>query len=556
MTHLIGLEHRPVGSRCLARTLVLAGSLASLPAPSIAQLPDARVLPRGVLRISFEPEYTNYDRRFSLGTPGIAGGTPERLGTDLTADTVGSNFFPSLVAPEAAIRAIIGDSTYRINIGSFDTELDADLRRFPLDLAFGLTDRLTMSVRVPIVTSRMNASVVFDSTDGNAGWNPASDRSGIANGAGEIAALLSELNAAANWLDTEIASGAFGCPMGPTCGSARTLLTRARLLVDNLATLTGVPVTGAVGTLPPFVPTRASAAGAAILNEIAGVIAEFQTFGAPTVTASLPLPDSVMSTGGVEAVFPDPAFGYEAFPLQTTRQSGFGDVEIEFRYALASAENVRALVRSMVRLPTGRHDATNHFIDLGTGDRQTDIEAGFEVALSSPAGLGVALDGSYTFQLADERPRRITPPDRPIALRIDEFTVQRNLGNIVRLSAHPFLHLSHGFRVFASALYYRKGLDSFSSASPINTSSGSAVEDLALESSMRTFSFGAGVAYRSLGKEGQNSLPIEAGLSYRSTFSGTGGLTPKSNILNIYLRLYYQIFGAVEAVEGTQEEPS
>ncbi|MCH7776515.1 MAG: hypothetical protein IH878_08255, partial [Gemmatimonadetes bacterium] len=49
-----------------------------------AQYLDARLIPRGALRIDFSPHYTNYNLRFSFGTPGIADGTAEPLGTDLT----------------------------------------------------------------------------------------------------------------------------------------------------------------------------------------------------------------------------------------------------------------------------------------------------------------------------------------------------------------------------------------------------------------------------------------------------------------------------------------
>ena len=44
-----------------------------------AQYLDARLIPRGALRIDFSPHYTNYNLRFSFGTPGVPDGTAEPL---------------------------------------------------------------------------------------------------------------------------------------------------------------------------------------------------------------------------------------------------------------------------------------------------------------------------------------------------------------------------------------------------------------------------------------------------------------------------------------------
>ncbi len=60
---------------------------------------------------------------------------------------------------------------------------------------------------------------------------------------------------------------------------------------------------------------------------------------------------------------------------------------------------------------------------------------------------------------------------------------------------------------------------------------------------MEALSFGGGIAYRTAPSEDGSRLPIEAGLSYRSTFSGNGGLTPKANDLVLHLRLFYRLWG-------------
>ena len=70
---------------------------------------------------------------------------------------------------------------------------------------------------------------------------------------------------------------------------------------------------------------------------------------------------------------------------------------------------------------------------------------------------------------------------------------------------------------------------------------------------MRALSFGAGIAYRADMTSTGRTLPIEAGLNYRSAFSGSGGQTPKASSMQLYLRLFYRLFGGEpEVVSGEQ----
>lgn len=508
------------------------------------QMPDARVLPKGVLRITFEPHYTNYDQRFSKNTRGLEDGTEEPLGTDLTADTVGSNFFATLRPAEGALQNLLGDPDYRVNLGSFATDLDADIRRFPFELSLGVTDRLTIRAEIPIVTARINAFVAFDSTDANVGWNQVASVAGNVNALAQVISLLSGLDAAMSQINDLTEQGAFGCPTSTQCQSVLALLDRARALRSQLGTITGVvPGTGRSANLPPAAPLVGSQAGTALTTEIQDVTAQLVGFGASPIAGSLPLPQNPLGRDEIDFILSDAEFGYGLFPLTTTKMSRLGDAEIGVRYQLVNTLRTRTVLHTTVRLPTGTVDRTNHPIDLGTGDRQTDVQGGFEFVYSSADRIGVSAAADYTIQLSHELVRRATPPQRPISPIIDELVVRRDLGDIFRASIYPWLALSEGVTVYASANYYTKKADSYSSIQqPLFTNS---VDDLGLESSRRVVSFGGGIRYRSTrsGSAGAGRLPIEAGLSYRSAFSGSGGLTPKFNTLNIHLKLYYRLFG-------------
>ena len=69
------------------------------------QYVDARVLPRGQLRVGFLPSYGHYDTRFD------SSGTIQPLGYYLSPDTAGSNFLPTISGAETAVRRLTGDST-------------------------------------------------------------------------------------------------------------------------------------------------------------------------------------------------------------------------------------------------------------------------------------------------------------------------------------------------------------------------------------------------------------------------------------------------------------
>lgn len=526
-----------------ARLLLIALAVSNAPAAlSQTQMPDARVLPRGTLRLTFEPHYTNYDQRFAKNSPGVEDGSTEPLGTDLSADSAGANIF-NLLPAETSIGSLSANPAYRINIGSLLTDMDADIRRFPFEVSIGLTDRLTVRAEVPIVTARMNAVVAFDSTDANVGWNQAAAEAGNLAAFNSITTLIGELSAAVSQVTGLIDQGAFGCPSSQQCTDASALVDRASQLALGLGVITGVGQSGRV--MPPVAPLQTSVAGVALTSEIQDVASQLVALGVVPFTGSLPLPADRLSTSDIDAILAGPNFGYELFPLTTIKMSRLGDVEIGLRYQLFDSPQVRTVLSTTLRLPTSTRDRVNNAIDLGTGDRQTDVEAGFEFVFVSTSRLGITVAANYTAQFADELPRRVTPPDMPLSLVTSEAVVQRNLGDMFRVSAFPWMALSDGFTVYASASYYRKNSDTYTGPRQLTVLPTLDPSLLALESSQTSVTFGGGIAYRGTrsGASADTELPIEAGVSYRSVFSGSGGLTPKFNTLNIYLKLYYRLFG-------------
>ena len=135
------------------------------------------------------------------------------------------------------------------------------------------------------------------------------------------------------------------------------------------------------------------------------------------------------------------------------------------------------------------------------------------------------------------RVSRIGPPESPLVPLSGRVLVSRNLGDVIQASAFPTLRLTDVFRVFGSINYYRKASDTYEIAAVgsggLAVNAPSSAEPLERESAMQAWSFGGGIAYRSDRSTTGRVLPIEAGLNYRSAFSGAGGLTPKTNSVQI-----------------------
>jgi hypothetical protein len=519
--------------------IVVAAGCIGRSAPLSAQYPETNVTPRGVLRISFEPWYFNYARLFDTD------GNDFPLGRPLTKDSAGVNFFSSLLAPQTAIGSIIGDSGYTVNAGAFTTVQEADVRRFPFNFHFGLTERITLTASIPIVTTRMQVDFTVDSTNSTMGWNQVAPNAGNGTALQDVIALLGELRTSAAALDAAIQSGGFDCPSGPQCDAARDLLDRARRMELDLIGLTGVSADGTIAAeLPPFNPTSTSAEGEAVIAAIAALSTELQSFGVAGLTTTLPLPEGRIGTEDANAVLTDSIFGYNAAPLEFVKLTQrLGDAEVGLRWGLLQSPSARLVLIGIVRLPTGILDPPSNFVALGTGDKQTDLQVGAEATFETGV-VGLGLSGYYNHQLKSQLVRRpANLAERPIAIAAAEQTVSRKLGDEFRVAAYPALRLHPSFSVYGSVDYYHKVLDDYGAVGTPPEGPGILPpEVLELNSSMSRLSVGGGLYYRSTGRDGA-SLPIEAGVHYFAAFKGEGGLTPMTSGLNFYLRLFWRLMG-------------
>jgi hypothetical protein len=124
---------------------------------------DAIVLPQGRWRVSAEARFSlPITKRF---TPG--GGT-EDLAADFNRE-LKSTTFSDLRLVEAAFRLPAGSATFGRSVVDFARHIQI----YTLQAAYGLTDRLSIGVRVPYWTQDIRVQATLDTRTATVGFNPA-----------------------------------------------------------------------------------------------------------------------------------------------------------------------------------------------------------------------------------------------------------------------------------------------------------------------------------------------------------------------------------------------
>src|SRR2546427_397052 len=120
---------------------------------------------RGVLRVRFDPRVMTWNDQFTDSGR-------VRLGTPLTGDTIGSRFIPVLAQLEQNMRVASGIAGLVASLGQGLLSVRQERRPYPTTAELGLTNRLSVSVMVPIVRVATRASLQRSNTGANLGLNP------------------------------------------------------------------------------------------------------------------------------------------------------------------------------------------------------------------------------------------------------------------------------------------------------------------------------------------------------------------------------------------------
>jgi hypothetical protein len=519
--------------------LPLVAALLCAAGPAAAQLAPVGV-PRGLVRFELTGILDGYDEQF-------VGGVAGELGSDLASPALGSDRIPTLADADERLARITGNPSYRLNLGAFPVTADAARTVGVVGAAVGVTSRITVFGRLPVMRTRLTLATPFDSTASAAGVNPADPFLGGA-GAAQTDAFLGAFDVALVQLQQRISAGAYDGDPAQRALAEATLADGIGLRGD-LGGLLLEP-----GTAAPFIPTATSAAGAAVTARIRGIQTTLSSQLGVTGFEQLPaLPEQRVSQDQLTTFLTSDA-GPIRGRLDEARFSQRGDAEVGFTFTLvdgwrsdARGTGIRAALTATGRFSTGFRERSIRFLDLGTGTGHSAAEATLTTDLGF-GRFGARLVGSYERSFSADYVARVTPPAQPYAPFTALRTVTAEPGDVVFLSAQPFLRLTPPIAITAGLSHWRRARGTVAYATEADSIPGVSAAVLADDSKVSATVFRAGVTYAAAGARGPDGrgLPLEASWIYERVVDASGGRVPKVSRVRADVRLYLRLWGGGE----------
>src|SRR5213596_2386614 len=195
--------------RTLRLALALVSPAVTGGASLAAQAVERTDVPaRGVLRVTFDPRIMTWNDEFT-----DAGRM--KLGAPLTGDTVGGRYIPVVARLEQNVRVASGLSGFVASLGAGLLSVRQERRTYPMSAELGLTNRLSVSLMVPMVRVATLASLQISNRGANLGVNPLVLNTLGARGTDSV--FFAQFDTALARLDQQIMAGNYGCGVNPSC---------------------------------------------------------------------------------------------------------------------------------------------------------------------------------------------------------------------------------------------------------------------------------------------------------------------------------------------------
>ncbi len=174
----VGLVARPA-SVGVSLLLTLAG-------PARGQLEGGSVVSRGTFLLRLEPSFLVVDGLYASGAE-----TP--LGSHFFLSDIGTRHAPALEPTEARFHELAGGGAVPLRLGKSDGRLSLEEHVVPLDLWYGVLDRVAIGITVPIIRRQMGAILRYSAEGANVGLNPALSAPGaVSDFLGQATSALGE----------------------------------------------------------------------------------------------------------------------------------------------------------------------------------------------------------------------------------------------------------------------------------------------------------------------------------------------------------------------------
>lgn len=507
---------------------------------------DAAPVPRGTVRIRIGGVWDQHDRAY-----GPDSATPLRA--SLQTQSLGVRQLPQLNAAQNAIRALAGNSTFSLSLGTLEASGDARSSTTPLSVDVGVTNRISVGLLVPYVESRNNALLVLnrDGASASVGQNPAFTTGAGAAARASNGLLLRQLAQARALLASEITrcgdAAAMNCDAiraNPT--AAATAVQQALETQTALVAVYGDSLRGGA----PVVPISGSATQLAINARIGALRSAFAGFGVTNIAAtSLPQPAVIINgPGAVDRIVNDTAYGLSYSTLGGTRRAGLGDIDMTAtflwlntlgarpaQWLTASKFGVRSQVTAGWRFGTAGADRTDDAFDLPVGDgasafllRSTsDIVLNKRFWISGTVRVVQPLSDNVMI-------RRPLFEDSTLFMSSTTERASRTLGRRAELEIAPRIVIGQFFGVSGGYVYRRADADAFA----FDATNGAQAATLSLPT--RTYqAYMVGVTFSTLASyvRGRSKLPVEVMFAHAEPLSGSGGAAAASSD-RLELRIY------------------
>ena len=507
------------------------------------------LVPPGVVRVGMETDYGAFSGRYGAPSAEREAFTGlEALAAGFSGPA-GVRIFPAFAAFEEAVNAATGQA-YSMNLGSLETVMEKSSTALRASVDAGVLDWLSVGVAAPLVRSETEFEMHFaaDSAAGpNAGFAPA------AGDGSSVASFLSTLGNAVGAYDVFRARTCLDGRESEACRDATALAADSRRFHQAVSAMYG----------SMLAPLGSSAAGVALQARLEAMAGAFRAAGVFGVPSEAPLASAPLTAAEIQELARNPAFGTgAAHPLAAwTSLWRLGDMELRANARVLEAGGAGTGYRmtvgagATIRLPTGTQDDPANFVDMGSGDGQTDVELRAWANGQLGARLGLWTDLRYGVQLAGSTERRVFDPDFAMPPQRTQFRLEWNPGDYLIAEAAPWYRPVPPLTVFAGFRYRRQGRDAFAfAATPLPEDaegtpepSPSALPDpevlagAGVRSSSRV---AVGLVYAQSSDSGQGLFgqPLEVRTTYRRATAGRGGV-PATASLEVRFRVFVGLWG-------------
>lgn len=500
-----------------------------------AQLPPLGI-PKGMLRVEARGEFASATDRY-------LDGTRENLGADFTSSALGPATLPLLDEPSRRIGVLIGSTGYQLNLGASEGFANQTRSFGALGLGIGLSDRITLFARVPMVYATAKRTVAITPETGDAGVNAADPLLGTTTGRAAAESFFTDFDNGLLTLSGNIAAGAYDADPAQRALAEQTLA-GGTALRDSLRA-----VVLDEGTASPYLPTTASAAG----SDLSGRVTSLQTtlsgsLGVTSFATPLPLPTAANATyAGIGTIATDPAGAYRYTSYNGEKGFALGDVELGGAFTFVdtwdrkSSGGFRLALEGLVRLPTGKKtDADAGFpAPWDAGQMDVQVQAAADVGRGS---FGMRLAGGYLLQLASTETRRIAAPGSVLVPLANRAEVSFNPGDELFIGVTPFYRLARPAALLVGIHYRRRGDDaaSYSGAAVPGVDAALLGEGTGYSALQLTW----GVNYSEInGRGGSRAhVPVDAGWFWDTVIASSGGRVARSTTIRVQVRLYAKLW--------------